>query len=335
MKIVLIGRGRLATNLERALLAAGHEVASINSRTLEGLSREADIFIIAVKDSALQDVVREATKGREDQLFVHTAGSMSLNVFEGSTTRYGVFYPMQTFSKEHQADFSVIPFFLEANGSEALATLHALASSISGSVYELTTEERKQLHLAAVFACNFANHCYDMAATLLERNGLSFTVLLPLLILALIVQIVKLPDVVQNYRPGFVVLILIYFCLLDPLRVNVEIAFVTGLLLDFLSGAPLGINALLFTTQLYLIISQFHRFATYTWWQQGLIIGFINLLVCVIGFWIEHIIGLNVNQVNFLINAAIVAALWAPVKVLCHMLCVTFAVIKPTRSGND
>ncbi|MBE6260767.1 MAG: DUF2520 domain-containing protein [Prevotella sp.] len=181
MKIVLIGRGRLATNLERALLAAGHEVASINSRTLEGLSREADIFIIAVKDSALQDVVREATKGREDQLFVHTAGSMSLNVFEGCTTRYGVFYPMQTFSKEHQADFSVIPFFLEANGSEALATLHALASSISGNVYELTTEERKQLHLAAVFACNFANHCYDMAATLLERHGLSFTVLLPLI----------------------------------------------------------------------------------------------------------------------------------------------------------
>lgn len=181
MKIVIIGRGRLATNLERVLRNTAHEVTSINSRTLEGLPLKADIFIIAVKDSALQDVIGEATKGRENQLFVHTAGSMSLKLFEGHTTRYGVFYPMQTFSKERQADFSVIPLFLEACSPETLATLQALATSISGSVYELTTEERRQLHLAAVFACNFANHCYDMAATVLEQHGLPFSVMLPLI----------------------------------------------------------------------------------------------------------------------------------------------------------
>lgn len=181
MKIVLIGRGRLATNLDRALRQAGHKVTSINSRTLEGLPCEADVFIIAVKDSALLDVIREATKGREDQLFVHTAGSMSLKLFEDHTTRYGVFYPMQTFSKERQADFSVIPLFLEADGPETMATLQVLAGSISQRIYELTTDERKYLHLAAVFACNFANHCYDMAASVLEQHGLPFNVMLPLI----------------------------------------------------------------------------------------------------------------------------------------------------------
>lgn len=181
MKIVLIGRGRLATNLQRALLEVGHEVVSINSRTLDGLPLSADVFVIAVKDSALSDVICNASKGRENQLFVHTAGSMPLSLFEMHTTRYGVFYPMQTFSKERQADFSVIPLFLEADSSETMATLQTLAASISGSVYELTTEERKYLHLAAVFACNFANHCYDMAASVLEQHGLPFSVMLPLI----------------------------------------------------------------------------------------------------------------------------------------------------------
>lgn len=181
MKIVLIGRGRLATNLERALLSASHEVMSINSRTLEGLPQTADVFVIAVKDSALPDVIREATKGRDNQLFVHTAGSMQLSLFEGCTSRYGVFYPMQTFSKERLTDFTEIPLFLEANSTEAMDTLQALAGSISRNVFQLTTEERKYLHLAAVFACNFTNHCYDMAATILEQHGLPFSVMLPLI----------------------------------------------------------------------------------------------------------------------------------------------------------
>ena len=181
MKTVLIGRGRLATNLERALLAAAHEVVSINSRTLNGLPQTADVFVIAVKDSALQDVIREATKDRENQLFVHTAGSMPLSLFDGFAKRYGVFYPMQTFSKERQADFTEIPLFLEANSTETMDTLQALAGSISRSVYQLTTEERKFLHLAAVFACNFTNHCYDMAAMVLQQHGLPFSVMLPLI----------------------------------------------------------------------------------------------------------------------------------------------------------
>lgn len=177
MRVVLIGRGRLATNLLPALQQAGHEVVSINSRTLEGLPTKADIFVVAVKDSALKDVISQATKGREQQLFVHTAGSIPMSLFEGYTSRYGVFYPMQTFSKERLVDFAEVPVFVEGECPQ----IRQLAESMSHRVYALSTEHRKYLHLAAVFACNFANHCYALSAELLEKHGLPFDVMLPLI----------------------------------------------------------------------------------------------------------------------------------------------------------
>ncbi len=181
MKIVLIGRGRLATNLERALLKAGHEVVSINSRTLENLPMEADAYIIAVKDSALKEVATAATKDRETQVFFHTAGSMPLSTFQGMARHYGVIYPMQSFSKERLVDFEEIPIFVEASDEKTMAVARQLTGSISGHVYELSSDDRQYLHLAAVFACNFANHCYAMAAEILEQHGMSFDMMLPLI----------------------------------------------------------------------------------------------------------------------------------------------------------
>ena len=180
MRIVLIGRGRLATNLEHALLQAGHDVVSINSRTLESLPLEADVFVVAVKDAALTDVLRAATKGREDQLFVHTGGSMPMNLFAGLTAHYGVFYPMQTFSKERLVDFNEISVFLETNDAASMERLKMLAATLTPHVYELDSEGRKHLHLAAVFACNFVNHCYALSAEVLKAKGLPFSVMLPL-----------------------------------------------------------------------------------------------------------------------------------------------------------
>ena len=180
MKIVLIGRGRLATNLEHALLSAGHEVASINSRTLEALPLEADVYIVAVKDAALADVIRAATKGRESQLFVHTAGSMPMDIFKGLTVHYGVFYPMQTFSKERLVDFNDISVFLETNDDVSMERLKMLSTTLTTHIYELDSEGRKHLHLAAVFACNFVNHCYALSAEVLAAKGLPFSVMLPL-----------------------------------------------------------------------------------------------------------------------------------------------------------
>ena len=198
MRIVLIGAGRLATQLGMALRSVGHEITAVWSRTMESaevlasqiggmptndlseLPAEADAFIVSVKDSALTTVVAEAVKGRSGQLFMHTAGSMPLTLFSGFATRYGVFYPMQSFSKERRVDFAEIPVFIEAGDADSLATIRRLAASVSRRVSELSTADRKYLHLAAVFACNFTNHCYDLAAQLLERSGLSFDVMLPL-----------------------------------------------------------------------------------------------------------------------------------------------------------
>ena len=171
----------MATHLLKALLQAGHEVVSVNSRTLEELPLEADVYILSVKDSALQDVIRNAVKGREGQLFVHTAGSMSMDLFKGCCARYGVLYPMQTFSLDREVNFREIPLFIEASDAATLQRIRALADSVSQHVYELSTADRRYLHLAAVFACNFANHCYTLAADVLAQKGLPFDVMLPLI----------------------------------------------------------------------------------------------------------------------------------------------------------
>ena len=176
MRIALIGRGRVATHMGKALLKAGHKVVSVNSRTLAELPQDADVYIIAVKDSALQEVISKVTKGREGQLFLHTAGSMPLSVFEGYADNDGVLYPMQTFSMDREVDFREIPLFIEG----ADPRIRAVAESLSAHVYELSTADRKYLHLAAVFACNFANHCYTLAADVLQKKGLPFDVMLPL-----------------------------------------------------------------------------------------------------------------------------------------------------------
>lgn len=199
MQVVLIGAGNLATNLGLALRDAGHEIVSVFSRTMtsaqrlaaltggeatddvDTLPKKADMFIVAVKDAVLASLIAQVAKGREGELFVHTAGSMPMSLFEGRAVRYGVFYPMQTFSKEHRASFSEIPIFLEASDYAVLGVLRLLADSISNRVFELDSSKRKFLHLAAVFACNFANHCYALSAEVLESQGIPFDVMLPLI----------------------------------------------------------------------------------------------------------------------------------------------------------
>ena len=219
MKIVLIGAGNLATHLGKALHAAGHDMVQVFSRTMQSAETlaslldaepltdiaqvrdDADVYIFSVKDSALLQLVaqlcrheadglvedgavnalRKAKKGEHERVFLHTAGSMPMSVFKGMAQHYGVLYPMQTFSKQREVDFSIIPCFVEANDEFAQKQIEGLAREISGRVYELSSEDRKYLHLSAVFACNFANHCYAISQELLEEHGIPFDVMLPLI----------------------------------------------------------------------------------------------------------------------------------------------------------
>lgn len=199
MKIILIGAGNLATNLGKALLAAGHDILQVYSRTQESASAlatlaggtpvtditklrdDADLYIVSVKDSVMPDLIPVLCKGRETKVFVHTAGSMPMDIFEGMALHYGVLYPMQTFSKEREVDFAEIPCFIEANDSYTRQVLGEVSHSLSTHVYHMNSNDRKYLHLAAVFACNFTNHCYALSHDILAKHGIPFEVMLPLI----------------------------------------------------------------------------------------------------------------------------------------------------------
>ena len=199
MKIVLIGAGRLSVNMGRALFNAGHDIIQVYSRTIESaqnvativggapttdidsINKGADVYIVMVKDSVIANLIPSICKGREQKVFIHTAGSIPLHVFQGMALHYGVLYPLQSFSREREADFSTIPCFIEASDEYASNTIIRLASSISNNVKMLASEDRKYLHLAAVFACNFVNHCYTIAGDILSAHGIPFDTLLPLI----------------------------------------------------------------------------------------------------------------------------------------------------------
>lgn len=128
--------------------------------------------IFSPSRTALGEVIPQVVSGRADKLMIHTAGSMPMSLFEGMALHYGVLYPMQTFSKLREVDFKVIPCFVEGNDSYALSAIVELASSVSDRVSELSSDDRRYLHLAAVWACNFTNHCYEVSAELLRKHGI-------------------------------------------------------------------------------------------------------------------------------------------------------------------
>ncbi len=114
-------------------------------------------------------------------LWLHTAGSVPMDIFRGYARRYGVLYPLQTFSKKRPVDFRNVPCFIEADSAQSEQRLRTLAEKISSDVRLLSSEKRRYLHLAAVFACNFTNHMYVLADRILSEQGIDPAVLLPLI----------------------------------------------------------------------------------------------------------------------------------------------------------
>lgn len=198
-QIVFIGSGNLATNLAKVLYRRGFRIMQVYSRTeiharqladaveaewtdsLDSVSLSGEIYFVSLTDTAFVQLLPQLVKGREDKLFIHTAGSIPLDVWKGQANRYGVVYPMQTFSKQVEVDFSQIPIFIEASNTEDHDLMKGIAQILSQKVYDATSEQRKILHLAAVFTCNFSNHMYALAAELLNKYDLPFDVMLPLI----------------------------------------------------------------------------------------------------------------------------------------------------------
>lgn len=197
MTVVWVGAGNLATRIALAMRAAGITILQVYSHTashaaalakqldcgwtsdLAAVRPDADYYFFALKDTALPEVVAQLSPNKG--IWVHTAGSMPMGLFAGHAERYGVCYPLQTFSKTRAVDVSKVPFFIEGSDAETEERLCALAGQLSKSVQRLSSEKRKSLHLAAVFTCNFVNHLYVLGGELLAKEGIDARLLLPLI----------------------------------------------------------------------------------------------------------------------------------------------------------
>ena len=195
-KIVIIGAGNVATHLTLALKNSGCTICQVYSRNLSNadclaqlvaaepidslkeIRTDADFYFLAVSDSAIASVVQ--LMPLVSGVVVHTAGSIPLSVLE-KFSLYGVFYPFQTFTKDRGVDFSKIPVLIEGNRSDVRRELTRLAATISNQVLKADSNRRALLHVAAVFSSNFVNHMYTISHDLLERSGLDFDLLKPLI----------------------------------------------------------------------------------------------------------------------------------------------------------
>lgn len=201
MNLFILGSGNVATHLSRALVRAGHSILGVYSRQrahAAALAAEwpgtvatdaldftslpvADLYLICVTDAAVAALVGQA-RFPAGSIVAHTAGSLPLEVVAASPLlRPGVFYPLQTFSKNQPVDLAATPIAVEAADPQTAAVLAGLAASISGQVVHLSGQDRQHLHLAAVFACNFTNHLLGIGRELLERRHLDPTLLEPLI----------------------------------------------------------------------------------------------------------------------------------------------------------
>jgi len=196
MQIVIIGTGNTATVLGRKLRRAGHEILQVYGRDSKAASdlayelntestnywnvvnRNADIYILAVSDIAIEEVLAELRLPAKT--IVHTAASVSKNVLKNTSGHYGVFYPLQSLKKEshHLPD---IPIVIDASDESTLHELEDLAQTISDKVVQADDEKRLKMHLAAVFCNNFVNHLYVLMEAFCKKEDIDFGLLVPLI----------------------------------------------------------------------------------------------------------------------------------------------------------
>ena len=213
MKIVCLGAGNVATHMANAFKENGAEITQIWSRDLvnaRALANEigaeaisdlkevdeyADLYLIAVKD----DAIAKVAKGLKNinGMVVHTSGATGIDVLQDHKD-YGVFYPLQTFSKSQPVDFIRVPLCLEANTEANMSALQMIAMKLSPLIYEVDSKKREILHVAGVFACNFVNHMYELSNQILKKNDLDFEMLRPLIMETALKVQEALPEDVQT-----------------------------------------------------------------------------------------------------------------------------------------
>jgi len=195
--IVSFGAGNVANHLIPALFKKHYPIQCVYSRSLMNASalgkivnseftdnmssvpRDADIYLITLTDHAIRDAadVLQDVKG----IVLHTAGSVGTDVFSGKVERYGVLYPLQTFSKQRKILLNKVPVLVEASDNKTLQSVTQLAEDISDSVMQMNSDLRRRVHLAAVFSCNFVNHMLTCTHDILSEENIDFTIFHPLI----------------------------------------------------------------------------------------------------------------------------------------------------------
>jgi predicted short-subunit dehydrogenase-like oxidoreductase (DUF2520 family) len=197
MEIVIIGSGNVAAVLGRKFRAAGHHIVQVASRNasaasalayewntvstnyLSAINLKAEVYLIAVKDEAIKEVIKDMKL--PDKVVAHTAAAVPMDILRHVTKHYGVFYPLQSLRKDIRT-LPDIPIYFEGSDDLAKKKLEVLARSISKEkVVEAGDDARIKLHVAAVFVSNFTNHLYSLAADYCKKEGLDFKLLLPLI----------------------------------------------------------------------------------------------------------------------------------------------------------
>jgi len=197
VKIVIIGAGNLGTHLGLEFFRAGIEILQVYDRTPEigkklagridaeyvsdpcKISNNADLYILSVSDSAI-DKIAKKIKLKNKQI-VHCSGTVPMGILKTTSSNFGVFYPLQTFTRDKPVRFKKIPVCIEANSKSGEQRLIDLGKRISLNVQVVNSKQRRILHLTAVFANNFTNFMYAIAEDLLQQNGIPFSLLIPLI----------------------------------------------------------------------------------------------------------------------------------------------------------
>lgn len=198
MTISIIGAGNVAYHLALGLYHAGHKLSYVYARNISNAQeissscgakatssisdvvyQKVDIIIIATTDTAIAGIADQLNDF--SNLVIHTAGSVGLDTISKHCINSGVLYPLQTFNKQKAINWQEVPLFIEASNTDSMTTLSALAHSLSPKIKSVDSNQRLALHIAAVFACNYSNALYGIAANICEENGLIFNDLLPLI----------------------------------------------------------------------------------------------------------------------------------------------------------
>jgi predicted short-subunit dehydrogenase-like oxidoreductase (DUF2520 family) len=196
-KIALIGAGKLATNFAFTMKKKGLTILQVYNRSRESgmklaekvsssyiddlreLSDKADLYALAVSDSALQEISDKIHL--RNQMIIHFSGTAEISILKGTSSNYGVLYPPQTFTLRQPTGFLNIPLCVEANNSYSERKLSAFAATLSDKTFKVSTSQRKTIHLSAIFASNFTNFMYSIAEDLLTGSNLPMTLLEPII----------------------------------------------------------------------------------------------------------------------------------------------------------